>query len=76
MTVLDFTREDPAIMIDCGSIEPLVPEVDQFVKIPLRVVCGQSGLGIELGPYTLTELDVYALRRVLAVHDDIWRQIG
>jgi len=53
-----------------GSIEPHIDETDSTVAIPIRLTHDQAaGLHLELGPYSLSELDIEQLRAAIRAYD-------
>lgn len=58
------------IIKDYGYIEAHVPEMDNWVSMPLRLVHDQAaGLSIECGPYDFDTADINRLREVIAAYD-------
>lgn len=74
--VLDAPRTDAdaelgRIVLDrFGFVEPHVPELDWWCAMPLRLVYDQAGdVHLEIGPYSMSECDIEALRTALRAYD-------
>ena len=58
------------IIAELGVIEPHIDETDEFVTLPMRLVFHQAaGIHIEIGPYSLSELDIEQLREAIRQYD-------
>lgn len=58
------------VIAELGAIEPHIDELDSWCLLPLRLVVDQAaGLHIEVGPYSLSELDIERLRAAIAAYD-------
>jgi len=73
----DFANESlgRAIIAFLGYLEPHVPEADQWISMPLRLVHDQgAGFCLELGPYTLAIDDILKLAEAIAAYTAAARQ--
>lgn len=72
--VLDAERPEDEyrdIITTFGFIEPRIDELDMFVALPVRLVDTDSGLALEIGPYTVHEKDIRRLALALRTYDRI-----
>jgi hypothetical protein len=58
------------VLDELGAIDPHIDETDSVCTIPLRLVHHSAcGVHLELGPYSLSELDIESLRAALTAYD-------
>jgi hypothetical protein len=71
--ILDGPRTDEfgrVVIDDLGVIEPYIDEVESWITMPIRLVLGPlTGWLIEVGPYSLDEVDIEYLRAAIATYD-------
>lgn len=75
--ILDGPRTDEfgRVIDDLGVIEPHIDEVDLWITMPMRLLHGPlTGWLIEVGPYSLDEIDIMRLCAAIATYHRVTRR--
>jgi hypothetical protein len=63
--------EGRVVLYDIGTTEAYLPEIEQFIELPLRVThSAWGGVELELGPYVFTGSSVGGLPLAIAAYKD------